>query len=564
MNLSLKIKIISVCCAAVVVSLVISTFGAWRLNLAMDQYKQIAEVNLENIRAILTMEKATIKIEAAANTLLGTTATLQEVEEVEAIFKNTKSDFEKSSLVYEGLPFADGEEEKWKVIKNEFYPKYIGTVQKIISLSKTGKAEDRTTRDTTITNQLKTLIDERNKVFNTLVEFQNGEIKIRSSNAAAESQRMAWLLPLLLSLAGILSVLISIFVGSAVAKTITQIVSSIDESTSQVSLASTQIASTSQQLSEATTEQASSLGETAAALEEITAMISKSSDSASSTEASSTSSHEKAEEGRRAVDQMLSSMEEISQSNNAIVNQVNQSNQEMFEIVRVIQEIGNKTKVINEIVFQTKLLSFNASVEAARAGEHGKGFAVVAEEVGSLAQMSGNAAKEITDMLDSSIVKVDSIVKNTKLSVESLVQQGKEKVEQGIEVARQCSSVLDEIVDNTLKVTGLAQEISTASREQSQGVSEINKAMSQLDTVTQQNSSNSEATASSAEQLSMQAKSLKSAVVDLVKVVQGTVVNNTDFGNSTNSSFVKKDDEKSKVVHITALTKKPNTDSVPL
>ena len=62
----------------------------------------------------------------------------------------------------------------------------------------------------------------------------------------------------------------------------------------------------------------------------------------------------------------------------------NESNKEIQEIVKVIAEIGNKTKVINDIVFQTKLLSFNASVEAARAGENGKGFAVVAEEVGKL------------------------------------------------------------------------------------------------------------------------------------------------------------------------------------
>jgi methyl-accepting chemotaxis protein len=78
------------------------------------------------------------------------------------------------------------------------------------------------------------------------------------------------------------------------------------------------------------------------------------------------------------------------------MNQINYSNEQMSEIVKVIQEIETKTKVINDIVFQTKLLSFNASVEAARAGEQGKGFAVVAEEVGNLAQMSGNAAKEIS------------------------------------------------------------------------------------------------------------------------------------------------------------------------
>jgi methyl-accepting chemotaxis protein len=89
---------------------------------------------------------------------------------------------------------------------------------------------------------------------------------------------------------------------------------------------------------------------------------------------------------------------------------MNKSNDEISSIVKVIAEIGDKTKVINDIVFQTKLLSFNASVEAARAGEQGKGFAVVAEEVGNLATMSGKAAEEISSMLGDSMGKVELIV----------------------------------------------------------------------------------------------------------------------------------------------------------
>ena len=194
----------------------------------------------------------------------------------------------------------------------------------------------------------------------------------------------------------------------------------------------------------------------------------------------------------------------------------------MTDIVKVIQDIGNRTKVINEIVFQTKLLSFNASVEAARAGEHGKGFAVVAEEVGKLAQMSGNAAKEITDMLDASISKVEGIVRDTQTKVESLVTSGKEKVDSGVTIAKRCSQVLNEIVQNVSRVTGLSQEISQATTEQARGVSEINKAMSQLDTVTQQNAATSEEAASAAEELSAQADSLKSSVDELMHVITGS------------------------------------------
>jgi methyl-accepting chemotaxis protein len=93
---------------------------------------------------------------------------------------------------------------------------------------------------------------------------------------------------------------------------------------------------------------------------------------------------------------------------------MHKTNENMADIVKSIAEIKTKTNVINDIVFQTKLLSFNASVEAARAGEHGKGFAVVAEEVGALAAMSGNASKEIAQLLDGSLSRVTVLADETK------------------------------------------------------------------------------------------------------------------------------------------------------
>ena len=79
--------------------------------------------------------------------------------------------------------------------------------------------------------------------------------------------------------------------------------------------------------------------------------------------------------------------------------------------------------MINDIVFQTKLLSFNASVEAERAGEHGKGFAVVAQEVGNLATMSGESAEEITKILDESVKMVQKLVSSNQVEIEKLVQE---------------------------------------------------------------------------------------------------------------------------------------------
>jgi methyl-accepting chemotaxis protein len=311
------------------------------------------------------------------------------------------------------------------------------------------------------------------------------------------------------------------FILRQLAESINQVVQTLTDGSSEVTSAAQMIASSSEELSEAATEQASSLEETASAIDEMNSMVQKNAESSKRTSELARNSNNSAEKGKNVVRDMIQAIDEISDSNDKIKTQIDDSNEKISDIVKVIAEIGNKTKVINDIVFQTKLLSFNASVEAARAGEHGKGFAVVAEEVGNLAEMSGNAAKEISDMLDGSIQKVQGIVNETKTKVSSLILDGKNKVEAGTRIAQDCGQVLNEIVDNISSVSQMANEISTACSEQAIGVQEITKAMSQLDQVTQTNASASEQVASSAEQLSGQSESLHAAVGILVRVING-------------------------------------------
>jgi len=330
------------------------------------------------------------------------------------------------------------------------------------------------------------------------------------------------------------------FILRFLGKAIDQVIANLTDNSNQVTSAAQQIASSSEELSQAATEQAASLEQTAASIEEMNSMVQKNAENAKRTSELAISSNQSAERGKTVVQDMIKAIDDISISNNTIMEQVDHSNQKISDIVKVIAEIGEKTKVINDIVFQTKLLSFNASVEAARAGEHGQGFAVVAEEVGNLAEMSGNAAKEISSMLDESIKKVEGIVHETKTNVGSIVQDGKLKVEVGSKVARQCGSVLDEIVGNVVSVTEMANEISTACQEQAQGVQEITKAMSQLDQVTQTNAATSEEAASAAEELSAQSDSLRAVVEVLVKTIRGDKEQKTQSESTgTNETKIK-------------------------
>jgi methyl-accepting chemotaxis protein len=221
------------------------------------------------------------------------------------------------------------------------------------------------------------------------------------------------------------------------------------------------------------------------------------------------------------MDEMIRAIQEIDQSNNDLKQAVDTSNQELASIVTLIGDIESKTKVINDIVFQTRLLSFNASVEAARAGEQGKGFSVVAEEIGSLAQLSGNAAREISEMLASSTKKVETIAHATKTRVETLLESGSKKMETGLKTARDCQDVLKEIAESVSKVSSMVQEITSASTEQARGVAEITQAISQLEHATQQNSAVSRQSATASEDLAGQSAVVHDLVKELVQLVEG-------------------------------------------
>lgn len=326
---------------------------------------------------------------------------------------------------------------------------------------------------------------------------------------------------IIFSMSIFIAVALATFVGLAISKSLGTVTSILVKNSADVADASTRIASASTELSEAATEQAAAIQETMAAIDEISAMVEKNADAASQSRNVSIQSREAAERGQKIVSELLRAVDDIDHSNNEVSTQMTNSNQQLSEITGLIQTIGTKTKVINEIVFQTKLLSFNASVEAARAGEYGKGFAVVAEEVGNLAQMSGAAAKEISALLESSVQKVEGIVNTTKSRVESLMTQSKEKIRVGADTAQECNKALDEILNNVQSVDSLVAEISTASTEQSTGIREISKAIGQMETAVQQNSAVAQQSSTAGEQLRAQSVELKAVVEDLAHISHG-------------------------------------------
>jgi methyl-accepting chemotaxis protein len=154
--------------------------------------------------------------------------------------------------------------------------------------------------------------------------------------------------------------------------------------------------------------------------------------------------------------------------------------EELEQITKMIRQIVDKTNVINDIVFQTKLLSFNASVEAARAGENGKGFAVVAEEIGSLAHMSGKAAEEITSILSKSTQYISTIIDKSRESVEVFSISMTQEMESTTLQATQCTNIFESIKASVTKIEEKAGLTAKSGNEQATKTDEIVSAISYL------------------------------------------------------------------------------------
>jgi methyl-accepting chemotaxis protein len=321
----------------------------------------------------------------------------------------------------------------------------------------------------------------------------------------------------------LLAILITIIymVSSAISRPLYQTREQLNLSVDRIDKGSTELGALSSKVAAATQQQSVAIQETVSALTEINSMVQRSLDNATASVAATKKSQQLASDGRQGVRQMISAIGDITDSNENIIEQVNQSNKYLNEIVTMISDIGTRTKVINDIVFQTKLLSFNASVEAARAGENGKGFAVVAEEIGSLANMSGSAASEITALLASSTDRVARIVEATKASTTESSRNSHEKVATGTRIAESCGRSLEEIVLMVEQINKLVNQISVAAQEQARGVDEITRAMQQIEQATQETSTTSHTTAHYAKSLLDESKGLSEVVAVLDAEVLG-------------------------------------------
>ncbi|MPQ57538.1 methyl-accepting chemotaxis protein [Duganella sp. FT27W] len=257
---------------------------------------------------------------------------------------------------------------------------------------------------------------------------------------------------------------------NGISSNLSSVVGQVRAGAEQITTAATEIANGNLDLSSRTEEQASSLEETAASMEELSGAVRQNADNAAQANQMAMAASGIAAKGGAVVAQVVDTMGSINASSRKIVDIIS---------------------VIDGIAFQTNILALNAAVEAARAGEQGRGFAVVATEVRNLAQRSATAAKEIKELIDDSVSKVDV----------------------GSRQVAEAGSTIQEVVESVRRVTDIMAEISSASDEQRAGIGQVHDAIHQMDEVTQQN-------AALVEQAAAAAAALQDQAHDLVEVVR--------------------------------------------
>lgn len=227
-------------------------------------------------------------------------------------------------------------------------------------------------------------------------------------------------------------------------------------------------------------QQAAAIHETSVSIEELTQMVGRTAELSENSKTKSERCEGEATTGLGKIGNLMTSIEKVDSSSQLTLAQVDKANQSFQELLTLFNTITSKTQVINDIAFQTKLLSFNASVEAARAGEHGKGFAVVAEEVGKLAISVSGAAGEINNLLADSAFKMNEMIMANRKGLEQASAESKSELSNSKSIAAECNTFFVSLSKLVGEINKDLVQISTAAREQKTGISEINRAVGQI------------------------------------------------------------------------------------
>jgi methyl-accepting chemotaxis protein len=275
--------------------------------------------------------------------------------------------------------------------------------------------------------------------------------------------------------------------------------------------------------------QSDSLQSAASAVTEISQMASSTADYARDASKAGNTMNADVSQGKEGIARLRERFEVLLKSAENNATNIQESFKKIEELLTFFNEIDSKTKIINDIVFQTKLLSFNASVEAARAGEHGKGFAVVAEEIGNLAQMSGKAAKEINTLLSSGTERSKAIISEAVTHAQKSSHEMREAVFSSSKQTEDCLVSFTQIERSLGIAIESLNQIARANEDQKQGIQSLAATFSRVVQAT-------DGISQKAQQASSQGRSMTERSLRELRETLEEILDSTDRNDDSNPS----------------------------
>ncbi len=301
------------------------------------------------------------------------------------------------------------------------------------------------------------------------------------------------------SITFVVFIIFGIFFANSIIKSLESICRMLTQTSTSLITKSGELKKSSQNVKEFSKEQEVSTQSTASAISEISSMIGRTFELTNNSKSLANSIAAKTSHSENSMKDLTNSMKGIQEASKML-----------NEIGAIINEIELKSRIINEIVSKTELLSLNASIEAARAGEHGKGFAVVAEEVGNLAHMSGKSSGEIQTLLQKSREEIQRILVQTI-----------EKVETGQKRTTIVTDSFNDIVNGIKEINLQMGHISDATKEQEIGVKQIANDMGILDQLAFKNAKESDNSLNETEEIIKLSQHLDDLVINTEVIIYG-------------------------------------------
>jgi methyl-accepting chemotaxis protein len=311
----------------------------------------------------------------------------------------------------------------------------------------------------------------------TLLQLQRQFLQESAARAEASYARARLVLTACIAVSVLVGACVALVVRG-ISRSVRDTARSLREGAEQVAAAASQVAGAAQSLSQGATEQAAALEETSASMEEMASMTRSNSERAKKAASQMTSVESQLANANAKLSELVGSMADIRESSG--------------RVAKII-------KTIDEIAFQTNILALNAAVEAARAGEAGMGFAVVADEVRSLAQRAAAAARDTTELIETS---------------GRSAEQGASHVTEVVDAIGRFSASVGE-------VRSLSEQVSSACDEQRIGIDQVSQAVAQMEKVTQTTAGTAEESAAASEELNAQADTSLGVVRTLDAMVGG-------------------------------------------